>query len=148
MASVPHNYMLGAFVNGGIAGASAAEYCAQTDLPEHDPDDVAREQDRVLAPTRREDGLTPFEMEFKARRLVNDYIQPPKITAKLTLAQDRLAEVREDLGELRARDPHELMRALEVESILDCADMAAAASLYRPRNRGLRRSRKAATPSL
>ena len=30
---------------------------------------------------------------------------------------------------------HELMRALEAQSILDCADMAAAASLYRTESR-------------
>src|SRR5229473_2621417 len=107
MASVPHNYMLGAFVNGGIAGATAADYCAQTELPTYDAVDVAREQERVLAPTQREDGLTPHEMEFKTRRLVNDYIQPPKVTAKYLLAQERFAEVREDLSQLVARDPHE-----------------------------------------
>jgi succinate dehydrogenase/fumarate reductase flavoprotein subunit len=135
MASVPHNYMLGAFVNGGIAGATAADYCVQTQLPAYDAGDVAREQERVLAPTKREDGLTPHEMEFKTRRLVNDYIQPPKVTAKYLLAQERFAEVREDLSQLVARDPHELMRALELQSILDCADMAAAASLYRTESR-------------
>src|SRR4029453_3416457 len=69
------------------------------------------------------------------RRLVNDYIQPPKVTAKLQIAQERLAEVRDDLSQLVARDPHELMRALETQSILDCADMAAHASLYRTESR-------------
>jgi succinate dehydrogenase/fumarate reductase flavoprotein subunit len=34
-----------------------------------------------------------------------------------------------------ARDSHELMRALEAASILDCADMAAAASLNRTESR-------------
>jgi succinate dehydrogenase/fumarate reductase flavoprotein subunit len=135
MASVPHNYMLGAFVNGGIAGATAADYCVQTQLLTYDAGDIAREQERVLAPTKREDGLTPHEMEFKTRRLVNDYIQPPKVTAKYLLAQERFAEVREDLSQLVARDPHELMRGLELQSILDCADMAAAASLYRTESR-------------
>ncbi|WP_020175606.1 fumarate reductase/succinate dehydrogenase flavoprotein subunit [Methyloferula stellata] len=135
MASVPHNYMLGAFVYGGIAGAEAAAYCAEHDLPAFDAEDVAREQTRVLAPTLRSDGLTPFEMEYKARRLVNDYIQPPKITTKIEIAQQRLGEVRADLGQLVARDPHELMRALELQSILDCADLAAAASLYRTESR-------------
>src|ERR1700731_1224381 len=90
MASVPHNYMLGAFVNGGIAGATAAGYCADVDLAAHDPADIAGELERVLAPTRRADGLTPHEMEFKTRRLVNDYIQPPKITTKIEIAQQRL----------------------------------------------------------
>jgi succinate dehydrogenase/fumarate reductase flavoprotein subunit len=135
MASVPHNYMLGAFVNGGLAGETAADYCASIDLPRHDEDSIVREKERVLAPTRRTDGLTPHEMEFKTRRLVNDYIQPPKITAKYKIAQERLAEVRDDLSALIARDPHELLRALELQSILDCADMAAAASLYRTESR-------------
>ena len=126
MASVPHNYMLGAFVNGAIAGQQAAAFCAEVDLPEPDAAAVAAEQARVLAPTRRTDGLTPHEVEYKTRRLVNDYLAPPKVTAKMRLAQDRFAEIREDLDALVARDPHELMRALEVQSILDCADMAAA----------------------
>ena len=135
MASVPHNYMLGAFVNGGIAGDSAAEYCANTEFAEYNPEAVIAEQARVLAPTHREDGLMPNEMEFKTRRLVNDYLQPPKVTAKMRIGQERLAEVRDDLRQLVARDPHELMRALELQSILDCADMAAAASLYRTESR-------------
>src|SRR4029077_12080150 len=135
MASVPHNYMLGAFVNGGIAGQTAADYCAENDLPAHDAADVAAEQQRVLAPTLREDGLTPYEMEFKTRRLVNDYLQPPKITAKINIGQERFAEGRAALDHLVARDPHELMRALETQSILDCADLAAAASLYRTESR-------------
>jgi len=135
MASVPHNYMLGAFVYGGIAGAEAAAYCAGHGLPAFDAEDVTREQARVLAPTLRSDGLTPHEMEYKTRRLVNDYIQPPKVTAKMGIAQQRLGEVRADLDQLIARDPHELMRALELQSILDCADLAAAASLYRTESR-------------
>lgn len=135
MASVPHNYMLGAFVNGGIAGQDAARYCRDRDLPDYDAGFLAAEQERVLAPTRRADGLTPHEMEFKTRRLVNDYLSPPKVTAKMEIGQRRFAEIRDDLSLLCARDPHELHRALEMQTILDCADMAAAASLYREESR-------------
>lgn len=135
MAGVPHNYMLGAFVNGGIAGQDAAGLCAETALAEIDWADVAAEQERVLGPTRRDDGITPNEMEYKVRRLVNDYLQPPKITAKMHIAQERFAEIRDDLAHLVARNPHELLRANEVQSILDCADMAAACSLYRTESR-------------
>ncbi|HLY57372.1 MAG TPA: fumarate reductase/succinate dehydrogenase flavoprotein subunit, partial [Stellaceae bacterium] len=74
MASVPHNYMLGAFVAGAYAGEDAAAYCSETDHAAGDPGALAAEQDRVLAPLRREDGLTPFEIEYKTRRLVNDYL--------------------------------------------------------------------------
>lgn len=135
MASVPHNYMLGAFVNGGIAGESAAAFCAGATHAALDAGQVAAELERVLAPTRREDGLSAHEMEYKTRRLVNDYLAPPKVTAKMRLGQERLAEVRQDLRHLVARDPHELMRALELHSILDCAEMAAAASLFRAESR-------------
>ena len=135
MGSVPHNYMLGAFVNGGIAGRDAARYALETELAPVDRAAIAAEQERVLAPTRREDGLTPNEMEYKTRRMVNDYLQPPKITRKMEIGLRRFAEVREDLQQLVARDPHELMRALELQSILDCAEMAATASLYREESR-------------
>jgi succinate dehydrogenase/fumarate reductase flavoprotein subunit len=136
MASVPHSYMLGAFTNGSIAGEHAVEYAGSVDLAEFDPEDVARERDRVLAPTKRERGIPPNQIEYKTRRLVNDYLQPPKVPKKYELAQQRFAEVREDLeGGMMARNAHELLRALEASSILDCADMAAAASLFRTESR-------------
>jgi succinate dehydrogenase/fumarate reductase flavoprotein subunit len=136
MASVPHNYMLGAFTNGSIAGDDAMAYAEGVDFAAFDAADVAAERERVLAPTRREDGIPPNQIEYKTRRLVNDYLQPPKVTMKYELAQRRFAEVREDMeGHMMARNAHELMRALEAASILDCADMAAHASLYRTESR-------------
>jgi succinate dehydrogenase/fumarate reductase flavoprotein subunit len=135
MGSVPHNYMLGAFVNGAIAGRDAAAFSAEHDFAPLDDDAVAAERERVLAPTRRTDGVTPHEMEYKTRRMVNDYLQPPKVTRKMEIGLQRFAEIRDDLQHLVARDPHELMRALEVQSILDCAEMAATASLYRTESR-------------
>jgi succinate dehydrogenase/fumarate reductase flavoprotein subunit len=136
MASVPHNYMLGAFTNGSVAGKDAAAYASGTQLAEFDAGDVERERTRVLAPTKREDGIPPNQIEYKTRRLVNDYLQPPKVTAKYELAQQRFAEVREDMeGSMMARNAHELLRALEASSILDCADMAAHASLFRTESR-------------
>ena len=136
MASVPHNYMLGAFTNGAVAGEDAVHFAGEVDMPDFDVTDVERERERVMAPARRDDGIPPNMVEYKTRRLVNDYLQPPKVTAKMLLAQDRFAEVREDLERrMVARDAHELMRALEASSILDCAEMAAAASLYREESR-------------
>jgi succinate dehydrogenase/fumarate reductase flavoprotein subunit len=136
MASVPHNYMLGAFTNGAIAGEDAADLSAEIDLPAFDAGDVEKERARVLAPTLRADGIPPNQIEYKTRRFVNDYLQPPKVTSKMLLAQDRFAEIREDLeNNMVARDSHELMRALEAASILDCAEMAATASLFREESR-------------
>ncbi|MFN3622764.1 MAG: fumarate reductase/succinate dehydrogenase flavoprotein subunit [Hyphomicrobium sp.] len=136
MASVPHNYMLGAFTNGSIAGTDAAEYAAGISLAEFDKSDIERERARVLAPTKRDDGIPPNQIEYKTRRLVNDYLQPPKVARKYELAQQRFAEVREDMESgMMARSAHELLRALEASSILDCADMAAHASLFRTESR-------------
>jgi succinate dehydrogenase/fumarate reductase flavoprotein subunit len=136
MASVPHNYMLGAFTNGAIAGEDAADFADGVDLPAYDEQDFERERKRVLAPTLRSDGIPPNQIEYKTRRLVNDYLQPPKVTTKMRLAQQRFEEIREDLEHnMVVRDSHELMRALEASSILDCAEMAATASLFRTESR-------------
>jgi succinate dehydrogenase/fumarate reductase flavoprotein subunit len=136
MASVPHNYMLGAFTNGSVAGEDAAEYAGSTDFADFDAGEIEKEKARVLAPTKRNDGIPPNQIEYKARRLVNDYLQPPKVTRRFELGQRRLSEVRDDMQHrMIARNSHELMRALETASILDCADMAAHASLYRTESR-------------
>jgi succinate dehydrogenase/fumarate reductase flavoprotein subunit len=135
MACVPHNYMLGAFVYGEIAGEDAAEYASNNERVLPDEADVARERERVLAPLKREDGISPYQMEYKIRRMVNDYLQPPKITRKMEIAKERFQEIREDMNMLCATDPHELMRAMETSFILDCAEMAAEASLARTESR-------------
>jgi succinate dehydrogenase/fumarate reductase flavoprotein subunit len=136
MANVPHNYMLGAFTNGAFAGEHAAGFVGDVDFASFDDGAVQAEQTRVLAPTKRDDGIPPNQIEYKTRRFVNDYLQPPKVTAKMELAQRRFAEIREDMEQgMMVRDAHELMRALETSTILDCADMAAAASLYRTESR-------------
>ena len=135
LACVPHNYMLGAFVYGKIAGESAAGCCASMALADIDEDQVEVERARVWAPLSRKDGLPPSQVEYKLRRMVNDYLQPPKVTRKMEIGLARFEGIRVDLDRLSARDPHELMRALEVHAIRDCAEMAARASLYRTESR-------------
>ncbi|MEN3365967.1 MAG: hypothetical protein V7606_3241 [Burkholderiales bacterium] len=135
LACVPHNYMLGAFVYGKLAGESAAHYCKEKALAEFDQAQVEQERARVWAPLQREDGLPPLQVEYKLRRMVNDYLQPPKVTRKMEIGLSRFEAIAEDLGRLSARNPHELMRALEVHAIRDCAEMAARASLYRTESR-------------
>ena len=44
MANVPHNYMLGAFTNGSVAGEDAMSYAGETDFAEFDPADVERSE--------------------------------------------------------------------------------------------------------
>lgn len=135
MAAVPHNYMLGAFTYGWFAGANAAQYVAGREFSEVDSGQVERERERVFAPLKREHGLPPAQVEYKLRRMVNDYLQPPKVTKKMEIGLQRFAEISHDLDQMKANNPHELMRAMEVSVIRDCAEMAARASLFRTESR-------------
>jgi succinate dehydrogenase/fumarate reductase flavoprotein subunit len=135
MACVPHNYMLGAFVYGRLAGESSVSYCEAHDFAPVEASQVAQERERVWAPLLREHGLPPNQVEYKLRRMVNDYLQPPKVTRKMEIGLERFEAIRDDLDQLKAREPHELMRALEVHAIRDCAEIAARASLYRTESR-------------
>ncbi|MBT9516047.1 MAG: fumarate reductase/succinate dehydrogenase flavoprotein subunit [Methyloversatilis discipulorum] len=135
MAAVPHNYMLGAFTYGWFAGENAADYIAGRSLAAIDGAQVEREQARVFAPLLRENGLAPSQVEYKLRRFVNDYLQPPKVTRKMEIGLERFDAIRDDLEQLHATSAHELMRAAEVSVIRDCAEMAARASLFRTESR-------------
>lgn len=135
LACVPHNYMLGAFVYGKFAGESAAQYATGRDHAAVDAEQVQKEAARVMAPLNNAQGLPPSQVEYKLRRFVNDYLQPPKVTRKMEIGLERFAEIGEDLTRMSATHPHELMRAAEVHFIRDCAEMAARASLYRTESR-------------
>ncbi|MGW1806325.1 fumarate reductase/succinate dehydrogenase flavoprotein subunit [Streptomyces sp. NPDC002078] len=133
LACVPHNYMIGAFVFGDLAGADAAQYTAyQGELP---ADQVREAHELIYRPLRNPDGPPQPQVEYKLRRFVNDYVAPPKSGARLSLALEAFERMRADIAAMGARTPHELMRCAEVSFIRDCAEMAARASLARTESR-------------
>lgn len=135
MASVPHNYMIGAFVFGRLAGTHAMEYVASLEHAEPDADWLEAEKERIYQPLQNPDGIPHTQVEYKLRRIVNDYLQPPKNTHKMEIGLNKFVNYHETLAMMGARDPHELMRCMEVHFIRDCAEMAAIASLYRKESR-------------
>ncbi|MEE6177509.1 fumarate reductase/succinate dehydrogenase flavoprotein subunit [Mycobacterium sp. 050134] len=136
LACVPHNYMIGAFVFGDLAGTDAASTCADIAAPQQLPADQLREaHELIYRPLRHPDGPPQPQVEYKLRRFVNDYVAPPKTAAKLSIAVRTFDRMRGEIAEMGARDPHELMRAVEVSFIRDCADMAARSSLTRTESR-------------
>lgn len=135
MAAVPHNYMLGAFTYGWFAGHNAAEFVAGREFSTLDAKQIEKEKARVYAPLDREHGLPPAQVEYKLRRFVNDYLQPPKVTKKMEIGLQRFSDIERDLNEMKANNAHELMRAMETSVIRDCAEMAARASLFRAESR-------------
>ncbi|MGE0214617.1 fumarate reductase/succinate dehydrogenase flavoprotein subunit [Mycolicibacterium sp.] len=136
LACVPHNYMIGAFVYGDLAGAHAAGTLAEVAAPQQLPaEQIAAAHELIYRPARQPDGPPQPQVEYKLRRFVNDYVAPPKTAAKLSLAVETFDRMREEVAGIGATTPHELMRAVEVSFIRDCAEMAARSSLTRTESR-------------
>jgi succinate dehydrogenase/fumarate reductase flavoprotein subunit len=135
MASVPHNYMLGAFTYGKICASSASEYISATDFHQIDDGAVSVEMNRVLRPLTQPGGIQPHLLEYKLRRHVNDYLQPPKSANRLQRGLGYFERAQAEIEGLGATEPHEVMRAIECAFIRDCAEMAARASMYRTESR-------------
>jgi succinate dehydrogenase/fumarate reductase flavoprotein subunit len=135
MASVPHSYMLGAFTYGSICARGALEYLAKVNYGRTDDGFIERERQRVLAPMNRPNGIPWHLLEYKLRRHVNDYLQPPKSANRLERGLEYFVRASEEIEQLGAVEPHDLMRAVECAFIRDCAEMAARASLYRTESR-------------
>ena len=95
----------------------------------------AAERERVFAPLARPNGIPHHQFEYKVRRLVNDYLQPPKSANRLQNGLDHFMRASDELSEVGASNPHELMRVMESHFIRDCAEMAARSSLYRTESR-------------
>jgi len=135
MANVPHNYMIGAFVSGRVAAEHAMSYIKDIDHGEVDSDFINTEKNRLMAPLNNPNGIPHTQVEYKLRRFVNDYLQPPKSPKNMKIGLEKFIDYKNVLEELGARDPHELMRCMEIHFIRDCAEMAAKASLYRTESR-------------
>ncbi|NEE13657.1 fumarate reductase/succinate dehydrogenase flavoprotein subunit [Streptomyces sp. SID7499] len=133
LACVPHNYMIGAFVFGDLAGADASQYQAYAgELPS---DQLREAHELIYRPLRNPDGPPQPQVEYKLRRFVNDYVAPPKSGARLSLALEAFERMHTDIAGMGARTAHELMRCAEVTFIRDCAEMAARSSLARTESR-------------
>src|SRR5688572_15601314 len=135
MACVPHNYLLGALVYGKICAQRALEHIQAVAPPSGLDDQIAAERERVFAPLSRPNGIPHHQFEYKVRRLVNDYLQPPKTENRLSVGLQHFLRASEELEEVGATNPHELMRVMEGHFIRDCAEMAARASLHRKESR-------------
>ena len=136
LAAVPHNYMIGAFVYGDLAGADATEFVHDAGRVEVlDEEQIADAHELIYRPLRNPEGLPQQQVEYKLRRFVNDYVAPPKVDRKLRIAVETFDRMRGEIEQLAASTPHELMRCAEVSFIRDCAELAARASLERTESR-------------
>ena len=99
---------------------------------------VQAEKKRTSAPLGSKGDVDPLELEDYVRTINMNYIGVRKIGPRLK----RAAEIMRITGEkftpaLKASDPHELMRVLEVQDIIKLSELHAQASLLRTESRDL-----------
>jgi len=134
---VARGHLSGAFVYGEIAAESGSDYAARVEPVDLDVSQVESFlQDREERLSRNGNALAVEEFEYKVRRIINDYIRPPKAEYKLDRALWWMDRFRKELRDVvRVRDMHDLFKVYEVENIIQCAAMSALASKERTESR-------------
>jgi succinate dehydrogenase/fumarate reductase flavoprotein subunit len=137
VACVAKGHLTGAFVFGEIAGEEAVRFASSQSPPKLDAGQVEEAagviERRLASGDKRVDVR---DLEYKVRRLINDYVVSPKNAYKL----NRWLEwsktfCREMDEEVAVGNGHELAKLLEVENIVKCATFSAVASLERRESR-------------
>ncbi len=134
VAAVPLQHLTGALVFGGIIGRNVARNNVLMEQP-IPWDQVNLERERVTAPLLQPQSISLVECEFKLRRIINEYIASPKNHTKLSIGLHKLLQLRPEIMQLGAYDPHEVGRIIEIQCIADCIEMAARASIFRTESR-------------
>ena len=92
----------------------------------------------VFAPMGRKAEFTvnPLELEHYVKHIINDYVGVFKYTSKLERALELLGRAKDGaVPLLKADSPHELMRTIEIQQILEICQMHVQSSLMRDESR-------------
>jgi succinate dehydrogenase/fumarate reductase flavoprotein subunit len=99
---------------------------------------VEAEKRRTLAPLGHNGDVDPLELEDYVRKINMNYIGLHKIEPRLKRAAEIMSVVRERfVPALVASNPHGLMRALEVQDIIQLSELHAQFSLLRTESRDI-----------
>ena len=136
---VARGHLSGALVYGEIAAESAGDYAADHALADIDYDrvrDFIKKRDSRLGQARNP--IAVEEFEYKVRRIITDYLSPPKNEYKLNRILWWMDRFRGELDEMvHVKDQHDLFKTYEVGNIIECATLSAVASLERKESRWL-----------
>lgn len=128
--------LTGASATGYLAGRQAARFSRGGTPGEPVQDQIQTILDLVAGRTRDNGGaITPRELFYAAQKVVLDKIGILKEPRRLYQALEELEELTGRFVELKIRDRHELMNALEVRNIIEVAKVVARASLERTESR-------------
>jgi succinate dehydrogenase/fumarate reductase flavoprotein subunit len=135
VGGVPWSGAPGAFTMGWRSGENAAGFAAAQPAfvpASSDPEDALREN--CSAMLGNAGGMHWREIELALQNVVDYYAGQVRAAATLGRGIERLSDIRKNAS-FRADNPHELMRCLEVQSLMDNAEMVMAASLERQESR-------------
>jgi succinate dehydrogenase/fumarate reductase flavoprotein subunit len=117
---------------GRYAGRKAAEYARHATRGEVSVGQVEAERRRVYAPIRRSSGFGWKEVQSGLCRIMQDYCGEYRSEETLKLGLQWLESIEEgEFASICARNPHELMRSLEVGVRLEVGRAMMHASLAR-----------------
>jgi len=117
---------------GRYAGRKATEYTLKAREPIIDREQVEKEKSRVYAPVKRNEGIGWKELQAGLCRVMQDYCGEYKSEETLKIGLRWLNSIREsEASKVYARNPHELMRALECLVRITAGEMIMHASLAR-----------------
>jgi succinate dehydrogenase/fumarate reductase flavoprotein subunit len=121
-----------AAATGHYAGRHAADYVHRASEPRIDREKVEIERERIFSPLNRRDGIGWKELNMSIARAMQNYCGEVKNAEILNIGVSVLKGIKKrEAAELYASNPHDLMRSLEVLSILDNAEMVIQACLAR-----------------
>ncbi|MBI5967425.1 MAG: FAD-binding protein [Deltaproteobacteria bacterium] len=134
---VARGHLSGAFVFGEIAAEEATEWGQRNTLGTSDPENLEDLKRDLRQRMDQKDGQVSIEeFEYKVRRLIDDYVTPPKNEYKLKMALWWMERFQKEIREkVPIRSIHDLFKMLEVENIILCARLSATASLERQESR-------------
>jgi succinate dehydrogenase/fumarate reductase flavoprotein subunit len=122
----------GGATSGHWAGKKAAEYALRADKAPIDRQQIAREKERVFEPARIAAGLYWKELKNGIAKIMQDYCGDVKCESKLKIGARWLKDLNDnEARKLQARNPHELMRAMEALNTVTVSQMIINASLAR-----------------
>jgi succinate dehydrogenase/fumarate reductase flavoprotein subunit len=113
-----------AAATGHYAGRHAAAFAAQGEAGVIDEKQVKKERRRAFAPVKNGNGPDWRELNTAVTRIMQNYCGAFKSEALLETGLRMLADLRDrEATQMIARNPHELVRALEVMSIMTNAEL-------------------------
>jgi len=128
-------------VFGKRAGESAAKRALKISHPSLDESDIQDEYRRITLPLERHEGISATKLKKELRSTMWDYVGVIRTGDGLQEALLRLHRLRKDIPEMCLANKslcynQEWVEAIEVDHMIECAEMVTRSALFRRESRG------------